>query len=220
MMGAGKSSDHGVTEVDIDLELEARLAEMYLDLGTEACEIERAADRHDRHGVREELESVGLHGADAHVTKHLPQALGGLVDDAQKADIASVSMGIVLPRHEQHRALEDKLRAVWRLSEPVQEAFGSVLKQQDAVIAAASEEALPQPAVHGGGQVAGLTGRHATASRYGCMTRFMRQILPYSHSSSSVQARVRRQSRSASMATSTPILWRNLKQSTTVLAGL
>ena len=54
---------------------------------------------------------------------------------------------------------------------------------------------------------------------YGRMTLDMRQIFSASQSSSIVDFFCCQQSRSASIATSTPLLLRHLKQSATVLAG-
>src|SRR6185369_2206298 len=60
---------------------------------------------------------------------------------------------------------------------------------------------------------------HAIASRYGRITLATRQILAYFQRSSILHLRLRRHSRSASIATSRPILLRYLKQSATVFAG-
>ena len=54
---------------------------------------------------------------------------------------------------------------------------------------------------------------------YGCMTPQTRQTRANSESSSVVQRRCPRQARRASTAMSTPILFRNLKQSTTILVS-
>src|SRR6185369_7757989 len=60
---------------------------------------------------------------------------------------------------------------------------------------------------------------HAIASRYGRITLATLQIFAYFQRSSNLHLRLRRHSRSASIATSRPILLRYLKQSATVFAG-
>src|ERR1051325_8353540 len=60
---------------------------------------------------------------------------------------------------------------------------------------------------------------YAIASRYGRITLATLQIFAYFQRSSNLHLRLRRHSRSASIATSRPILLRYLKQSATVFAG-
>lgn len=123
------------------------------------------------------------------------------------------------PRADQHGALEHELPPVGRLRDPIHQALEPEAGQHDAEVFAPLPGQVQQALPNGRGQIPHIARAHASICRYGVITRVMRQAAAARQISSSDARRWRHVSRSASTATSIPILLRYLKQSATVLAG-
>jgi hypothetical protein len=130
-------------------------------------------------------------------------------------------MRLAVPYLEEHGAFQDEVFAMLRTAEAVQQALRPVPHQELLVVFAARGERA-KASRHRGGNVADQTlGAHAVRnSRYGLITLCIRQAPAASQIWSMVAIRRLQTSRSASRATSSPILFRYLKQSATVFAGL
>ncbi len=107
-----------------------------------------------------------------------------------------------------------------RVGQAIQQPFKTESRQHILEILVSLTRAIQQALTNRGDNVAAWPSCHVRDSIYGRMTLDIRQTLAASHRSSIVAFFSRQQSRSASMATSSPILLRNLKQSATVLAGV
>ena len=127
-------------------------------------------------------------------------------------------MRCVGPDLEEHRSLQNKLIAVDRLAEAVAQALKCVASKNQAEILAITGGDVEEFLANRRRDIPGTARVQASASRYGLITFATRQTLAACHRSSIVAFRSRRHSRSASIATSRPILFRYLKQSATVLA--
>ena len=119
-------------------------------------------------------------------------------------------------------ALEDLtgLIVIDESREPIQKAFAREPGEQLAWVLPSLGADVEEPSVDRRREVGRAPNGHPTPSTNGCITVLMRHAVAYRSRSASSQRPASRQSRNASTATSTPILWRNLKQSTTVLAAL
>lgn len=125
---------------------------------------------------------------------------------------------LIGPEAQQHGAFEHESFAGNRDPQPVQESLEAEAGEQSLVLAACLPCAAEQTRGNRGGQIDLLLG-HAIESRYGCMTRVTRQMRA-KRAKAVAPPRCRRlKSRSASTATSRPILLRYLKQSATVFAA-
>src|SRR6267378_2889395 len=96
----------------------------------------------------------------------------------------------------------------------------AIFDQNQTKIGVALPSDVAQFLAHGSRGVFWRRVGHYSDSRYGRMTLATRQILAAAQSSSIVPFFECRHSFNASMATSSPILFRNLKQSATVFAGV
>src|SRR5689334_16230419 len=104
-------------------------------------------------------------------------------------------------------------------TEPIQQPFQRILRKDQSEVLLGLFGNVQQSLSYRRRQIRVLLVQ-LTDSRYGCITRATRQTFAASQSSSIEAFLFRRQSRSASSATSRPILFRYLKQSATVLAAL
>ena len=138
----------------------------------------------------------------------------------EEVDVAGRAVWLVSSQVKQHRALNDKSITVRRLVDTMQEPFERISAEYQLEIFLSVTRQIPQFLPYRGGDIFGSAPRHASASRYGRMTLVTRQTRAAFQISSRVASRIAMLSRSASIATSSPIVLRNLKQSATVLAAL
>src|SRR6516162_1373569 len=106
------------------------------------------------------------------------------------------------------------------LRQSVEESFGHVLDERQGEVLVLLLAEIQQPLTNGCRHVGWKSLAHARASRYGFITRATRCSVAYFQMSSILKSLRRRKARSASSATSRPVLLRYLKQSTTVRAGV
>ncbi len=203
----------GVAKADIDLRLATRVGQFAVDGHTDAAVAGVFADLRYCHGNRIEQDAV-VRGNGGDLAKDLGHGLQVAGAEAQQIGIARRPVRHVIPKREQQRALEHETVCVWRLRQTVKDAFQREAHQHLGEIHTLRLGDVEQASANGGGEIA-----HSTASRYGRITFATRQIFAYCQSSSTDALRLVRTSFSASSATSTPILLRCLKQSTTVLAA-
>src|SRR5438445_7786745 len=121
-------------------------------------------------------------------------------------------MEFTRPEGKAHRAFEDEGVCVPRGCQPNEEPFDPVAGKDELEVLSGRSVEVQEPLLDGCRGV-----RHATASTYGRMTFSIRHTLAAAQSSFMVAFFCRQQSRRASIATSSPTLFRNLKQSATVL---
>jgi hypothetical protein len=171
-------------------------------------------------GLRVERQPIGRNISNTNILEELRESLRRTVTVSEQVDISGWTVQSVCPEGEEERTLEDELIGAFRVAQAVQQAFSAIPSQSEIEILATVSAQIQQPLANGSWEIGGLFFVHAVASMYGLMTFATRHILAKCQSSSLVHLLCLRQSRSASSAISSPILFRYLKQSATVLAGL
>ena len=126
----------------------------------------------------------------------------------------------LLPNDKQVAALQYELTGRFGYAQAIKESFGRIANQQAHEIQLSFPCDIQQFCICGCRMVGRIGIAHGNRlSTYGVMIFVIRQILAASISSETVKSFKRYPSRSASSATSIPTLFRNLKQSATVLAA-
>src|SRR3990172_8606907 len=168
--------------------------------------------------MRKKRESFCRHLHRARAANHVGEPSGGDLAAAEEVDILRRAERIRAPGVEEHGSLEDEVVGMSRDGEPVDEPLVRVTDEQRLELLSALLREAQQALPNRRRDVREVL-FHRIASRYGRMTPSTRQTRASRRSSSRLRF-CRRYSRSASIATSRPILFRNLKQSATVFAAL
>ena len=124
------------------------------------------------------------------------------------------------PQLKKKRTFANENVMIGGATESQENPFEAILDQNQTKIGVALPSDVAQFLANGSRDVFWRRIGHYSDSRYGRMTLATRQILAAAQSSSIVAFFDRRHSFNASMETSRPILFRNLKQSATVFAGV
>jgi hypothetical protein len=146
-----------VSESDVDLHRDARLAEQADEADTHALIVRVLADALALHGGRVEHHAVGLHVGGAHLADHSLEVLERVVEPAEEVEVFRSA-----PHVQHQRALEDEERTVSGRRQPVEKPLHRVVLEQLLERPLRGARLVLEAALHRGREV--LDG-HCIASR-------------------------------------------------------
>ena len=153
------------------------------------------------------------------VVKNMLQFLSWRLARSEQIDIRGRDL---FPEPEQHErsAFQDELVGVHGSRQAIEQAFAGESNKRELVVHAERVAVLRKPSLNGREDVFRRRLHRTIVSMYGCMTRLTRSCFATRCSSSRLSRRLPQASLRASSTTSRPIVFLNLKQSTTVRARL
>jgi hypothetical protein len=209
---------HGIAKSDINLKGYAGVVKPREEFDTDTFIVLLLLDLFGLHGLFGEIKAIVLNWNSAQFTEDLLTMLNRRIAAAQQIEISGWSMRCAAPHLKKHCPFQNELVSVFRLAEAVEEAFECVARENKTEILAGAGGDIQEPLADGCSDFPGFDRLQVSASMYGLITFVTRQTLAACQRSAVVAFRFLIDSRRASSATSSPILFRYLKQSATVLA--
>ena len=230
-MGSGQVEQSGIVDLDrlrrdgipeahIDLKVQPGVAESGRKLDPFARIVLSLADFGGTDVAAIERQTVRLDLGLYDLSKCRGQCFVGRVADSEKIKITRRPVRLTAPGAKKHGPFQDEPVVMRRAPKAIQESLQSIADQDEVWIFLPLFGLVQQPLMDRLGETTGGLRHHDKTSMYGRITLATRHILAYCQSSVRVHLPFCRQSLSASTAISRPILFRYLKQSATVFAGL